>query len=114
MGIIGAKQSIIQQALHLVNLVRLEVGEPTLPELPRGSLRNPEQSCPIARALVAVVRLEEAQIVFCYEWHSAAAAKRWKMPFSDGLLMSVEMPEVMLEFVRAFRAGAFPDLLEDT
>jgi hypothetical protein len=114
MGLVAAKQSLIQQALHLVNMVRLEVGEPPLLELPSGSLRNPEQSCPLARALVAVVRLEEEQIVFCYEWHSAAAAKRWKMPFRDGLLMSVEMPKVLLDFVRAFRSGAFPELVEDT
>lgn len=100
------------RALSDVNAIRREVGEDELDSLPVGERSNPECNCPIARALTALVLPAERRISFHHPWYAAAATKLWKVPFTDPLLLSVEMPETIYAFVVAFRAGAFKELEE--
>ncbi|MGH7781705.1 MAG: hypothetical protein ACREQR_17965 [Candidatus Binataceae bacterium] len=111
MGVIG-DPVLMARALQLVNAVRREVGEPVLASLPRGSIDNAKAECPIAKALTALILLEERCVVFCYPWHASAATKVWRVPFADALLMTVIMPDSIKDFAAAFRRGLFPDLLE--
>ena len=55
---------------------------------------------------------EERRIVFCHPWYATAATIVWRAAFCDPLLLSVMMPETLYDFATAFRAGAFPKLLE--
>jgi len=105
-------ERLTAHALSAVNAIRREVGEDELDSLPAGARRNPEYNCPIARALTALVLPAERRISFHHPWYAAAATKLWKVPFTDPLLLSVEMPEAIYEFVVAFRAGALPELEE--
>jgi hypothetical protein len=105
----GPQQSSVPRVLALINAVRREVGELELDRLPSGCRSNPEYNCPIARALTALILPEERRISFHHPWHAAAATKLWKVPFTDPLLLSVEMPNVIYEFALAFRAGSLPD-----
>jgi hypothetical protein len=103
---------LIANALHLVNAVRREVGEPLLAALPRGSTHAANAECPVARAQGALILPEERRVVFCYPWYASAATKAWRVPFADPLLMSVTMPDAILDFTIAFRLGRLPDLLQ--
>jgi len=103
---------LASDALQLVNAVRSEVREPLLAELPRGSIRWANGECPIAKALTAIILPEERRIAFCYPWHASAATKTWRVSFTDALLMSVNMPDVIYDFAIAFRRGLYPDLCE--
>lgn len=105
-------QAIITTALSFINAIRREIGEEPLAAFPRGSLKGPAAQCPVEWALTALVVLQERRIVFCYPWHAAAAAKIWRVPFADPLLMSVAMPQAIYDFAVAFRCGRFADLLE--
>jgi hypothetical protein len=105
-------RELVDRALRLVNEVRHDTGEPTLTSFPAGSLEDAASRCPIAKALTAIVVLEERRIVFCYPWHAAAAAKGWRVPFADSLLMSVILPDALYEFADAFRRGLLRDFLE--
>jgi hypothetical protein len=104
--------TLIDDVLRLVNAVRERAGDSPQAALPAGSLRNPEQTCPVARALRAVVLAGERRIAFCHPWYASAASIVWRAAYRDALLMSVSMPEAVYEFVTAFRVGAFPQLLE--
>jgi hypothetical protein len=110
---IEQERPIAATVLALINAVRREAGEGELESLPVGSRRNPQYNCPIARALTALIVPEERRISFHHPWHAAAATKLWKVPFTDTLLLSVEMPEAIYEFAVAFRAGNLPELEED-
>jgi hypothetical protein len=105
-------QAIISTALSFINAIRREIGEEPLAALPRGSRNGAAGQCPIEEALAALIILQERRIVFCYPWHAAAAAKIWRVPFADPLLMSVTMPDAIHVFADAFRRGLLPDLLE--
>jgi hypothetical protein len=105
---------LVGQVLRLVNAVRAGVGDPTLESLPPGSLVNSDRACPIAKALSALILLDERRIAFCYPWYASAAAKIWKTPFCDALLLSVAMPDAIYDFAVRFRSGALPELLEQT
>jgi hypothetical protein len=106
------RADLVRQVLQLANAVRAEAGDPLLTSLPLGSLKQAEQACPIARALSALVVTEERRMAFCYPWYAAAASKVWGSPFTDALLLSVRMPDAIYEFAVAFRAGAFPELVQ--
>jgi hypothetical protein len=110
-GITDSSQ-LVQQVLRLVNAVRAEVGDTTLKSLPLGSLSKPEQACPVARALCALILPEERRVAFCYAWYATAASKIWGEPFRDTLLLSVSMPDEIHDFAMRFRSGAFPELSE--
>jgi hypothetical protein len=103
---------LVQQVLGLVNAVRAEAGDAVLKCLPFGSLSNPEQACPVARALSALILPEERRVAFCYAWYATAASKVWGEPFRDTLLLSVTMPDAIHDFAMRFRSGAFPELSE--
>jgi hypothetical protein len=103
---------LASNALQLINAVRSEVREPALTALPRGSIHSANAECPMAKALGALILPEERRVVFCYPWYASAAAKVWRVPFADTLLMSVIMPDTIYDFAIAFRDGRFPDLLE--
>jgi hypothetical protein len=109
--VIGRSQ-LLQLVLGLVNSVRADVGDATLTSLPLGSLSDPKQSCPIARALSALILPEERRVSFCYAWYANAASRIWAEPFRDPLLLSVTMPNAIRDFAVRFRAVAFPELLE--
>jgi hypothetical protein len=109
---VNGNATLVDNVLRLVNAVRQRAGDPPLNNLPAGSLRNTEQTCPVARALHALVLANERRITFCHPWYAAAAATVWRAAYRDTLLMSVSMPEVVYEFVIAFRSGCFPHLLE--
>jgi hypothetical protein len=111
MEVIG-ETVLAKTVLGLVNRVRTEAGDEPLKFLPRGSIKNSERGCPLARALVAVILPKERRIAFCYEWYAVAATKIWRVPFTDALLLSVAMPDPLYEFAIAFRSGAFPELVE--
>jgi hypothetical protein len=103
---------LVARVLGLVNAVRSEAGDPPLKALPLGSLAEADRSCPVARALSALVLVEDQRVVFCHAWYAAAAAKVWEAPFRDVLLLSVAMPDAIRDFALRFRSGAFPELLE--
>lgn len=103
---------LASNALQLINAVRREVREPALTALPRGSIHSANAECPMAKALGALILPEERRVVFCYPWYASAAARVWRVPFADTLLMSVTMPEAIYDFAIAFRRSRFPDLLE--
>jgi hypothetical protein len=109
---VNGNPALFDRVLHLVNAVRQRAGDSPLTALPAGSLRNPEQTCPVAIALNALVIVAQRRIVFCHPWYAAAAASVWRAAFQDPLLMSVAMPAPIYEFAAAFRARAFPQLLE--
>jgi hypothetical protein len=109
---VNGNATLVDTVLELVNAVRHRAGDLPLTALPKGSLRNPEQTCPVARALHALVLTEERRIAFCHPWYAAAAATLWRAAYRDTLLMSVAMPDPVYEFVTAFRFGGFPQLLE--
>lgn len=111
--IIG-RSRLFERVLGLINKVRAEVGDAALTSLPLGSLSNPKQSCPVARALSALILPEERKVAFCYAWYANAASKMWAEPFRDPLLLSVTMPDAIHEFAVRFRAAAFPELLEQS
>jgi hypothetical protein len=102
--------TLAAEVLKAINALRREVGDNELPCLPEGSRTSPDSACPIARALTALVRPAERRMWFHHPWYAAAATKLWRVPFTDTLLTSVEMPTVIYEFAVAFRAGAFPKL----
>jgi hypothetical protein len=104
--------TLIQKVLQEINAVRREIGNFPLASLPRSSLRDPEMTCPVAKALSALILLDDRRIVFSHAWYAAAATKVWRMPFRDVVLLSVSMPDAVYDFATAFRAGAFPELLE--
>ena len=106
------EETLTARALNAVNAVRREVGEDELDSLPAGARQNPEYGCPIARALTALVIEAERRISFHHPWYAAAATRVWRVPFTDPFLLSVKMPEIVYEFVVAFRAGALPELEE--
>lgn len=108
----GPQQHVVGGTLALINAVRREVGEDELDRLPLGSRVNPDYNCPIARGLTALILPLERRISFHHPWHAAAATKLWKEPFTDPLLLSVGMPEVIYQFAIAFRQGALPDFEE--
>jgi hypothetical protein len=99
-------------ALQLVNALRREVGEPVLRGFPRGTIHAASSSCPLAKALTALILPEEHRIVFCYPWHASAATKAWRVSFTDTFLMSVHMPAAIYDFAVAFRRGLYEDLVE--
>jgi hypothetical protein len=105
-------EALTARALSAVNAIRLEVDEDKLDSLPVGTRSNPEYNCPIARALTALILPAERRISFHHPWYAVAATKVWKVRFTDPLLLSVEMPQTIYEFVVAFRAGAFSELEE--
>ena len=109
---VACASQLASNALQLINAVRSEIREPLLAQLPRGSIRLANAECPIAKALTAIILPEERRIVFCYPWHASAANKIWRASFTDALLMSVNMPDVIYNFATAFRRGLYPDLLE--
>ncbi len=111
MAIRGASD-LVAQVLGLVNAVLTEAGELPLESLPLGSLTEGERSCPVARALSALVLVEDQRIVFCHAWYATAASKTWGVPFCDVLLLSVAMPDAIRDFALRFRSGALPELLE--
>jgi hypothetical protein len=106
----GKGPGLVATVLKAINVLRREVGDDELSCLPQGSTRTPDDGCPVARALTALVLLSERRISFHHPWYAAAAAKLWKVPFTDAFLMSVDMPEAIYEFSVAFRAGALPEL----
>ncbi|MGH7813942.1 MAG: hypothetical protein ACREQI_08075 [Candidatus Binataceae bacterium] len=105
-------QALARIALKFVNAIIRELGEAPLESFPRGSLKDATAQCPIAKALTALIFLEERRVVFCFPWYAAAATKVWSVSFADPFLMSVVMPDAIYEFSSAFRRGLLPDLLE--
>ena len=104
--------TLVQKVLQQINAVRREIGDSPLASLPKGSLRDPKMTCPVAKALRALILLDDRRIVFSHAWYAAAATKLWRMPFRDVVLLSVGMPDAVYDFATAFRAGEFPELLE--
>lgn len=100
------------KVLKSINVLRREVGDDELVCWPKGSRKIPDDGCPVARALTALVLPREGRISFHYPWYAAASAKPRRVPFMDAFLMSVAISSITYEFAVSFRAGAFPELEE--
>ena len=79
------------RALIAINEIRLKRGVSTLAVIPRGYQRNSED-CPLYRALV------DCGII-------SVGVKSYSTENEE-----LEMPTVLIEFVRAVDAGMFPEL----
>ncbi len=92
-----SRQSNLDAVLRWANAVRLErgLGEP-LTEIPKGRILE-SCACPLARALGTDVAI-------------GLFTADFTLPGEEDDI--IELPEAASDFIRAFDAGAYPELIE--